>query len=62
MEKLTKKQIKEKLENYKPLFTPEQIEQAKNWPEPECKICGRVIFCGINELCKQEPCGLKTHD
>lgn len=28
-------------------------------PEPECQICGRVIFCGVDELCKEDPCGLR---
>lgn len=28
-------------------------------PEPQCSICGRVIYCGVDELCKLDPCGLK---
>lgn len=28
-------------------------------PEPKCDICGRIIFCGVDELCKADPCGLK---
>lgn len=28
-------------------------------PEPKCDICGRIIFCGVDELCKLDPCGLK---
>ena len=28
-------------------------------PEPQCSICGRIIFCGVDELCKADPCGLK---
>jgi hypothetical protein len=28
-------------------------------PEPKCNICGRIIFCGVDELCKEDPCGLK---
>ena len=26
-------------------------------PEP-CSICGRVIYCGVNRICKVRPCGL----
>lgn len=28
-------------------------------PEPQCSICGRIILCGVDELCKEDPCGLK---
>lgn len=28
-------------------------------PEPQCNICGRIIFCGVDELCNEDPCGLK---
>jgi hypothetical protein len=30
-----------------------------DFPEPKCNICGRVIYCGINSLCGNVPCGLK---
>ena len=27
--------------------------------ETPCSICGRIILCGVDELCKLDPCGLK---
>jgi hypothetical protein len=24
-----------------------------------CSICDRIILCGVDELCKLDPCGLK---
>lgn len=35
------------------------IEEAEELEKP-CSICGRVILCGVNELCKEDPCGLKV--
>lgn len=32
----------------------------KDYPEPKCNICGRVIYCGAGSLCNQDPCGLKN--
>jgi len=31
-----------------------------DFPEPKCNICGRIIYCGVSSLCKEDPCGLKT--
>ena len=39
--------------------TKELFDAFKDHPEPKCSICGRVIYCGVNSLCKEEPCGLK---
>lgn len=42
-------------------ITPEML---KAWEEAEdsaaCKKCGRVIYCGVNTLCKDPECGLKN--
>lgn len=34
------------------------IEEQEEQEQP-CSICGRIILCGIDELCKLDPCGLK---
>lgn len=31
----------------------------EDMPEPKCSKCGRVIYCGVNSLCKEKDCGLK---
>jgi hypothetical protein len=30
-----------------------------DFPEPECSVCGRVIYCGASTLCNEKPCGLQ---
>lgn len=45
----------ERMKNYSPEF----FKDLENMPEPKCDICGRVIYCGVNSLCREEPCGLK---
>ena len=30
-----------------------------DFPEPECSVCGRVIYCGASTLCSEKPCGLQ---
>lgn len=37
----------------------ELFEVFKDMPEPQCNICGRVIYCGVNSMCNENPCGLK---
>lgn len=33
---------------------------AGDFPEPECKKCGRIIYCGASLLCKEKDCGLNV--
>ena len=35
------------------------IEELEKEETP-CSICGRIILCGIDELCKLDPCELKV--
>ena len=36
----------------------ELISIFKEYPEPICDKCGRVIYCGKNNLCEDTDCGL----
>lgn len=35
------------------------LKAFENVPEPKCNTCGRVIYCGLDDLCKEKDCGLK---
>ena len=35
------------------------LDVFKDAPEPKCNICGRVIYCGVDNLCGLDLCGLK---
>lgn len=49
-----KKYLEETADEFK-----RQLELWEDAPEPKCNICGRVIYCGVDTLCKENPCGLK---
>lgn len=35
------------------------VKNFNDMPEPKCSKCGRIIYCGVNTLCKDKECGLK---
>jgi hypothetical protein len=35
------------------------FDAAGDYPGPKCSICGKVIYCGVNSWCKENPCGLR---
>ena len=44
--------VKQHLQNTKRVLMPMEDHAG-------CKKCGRVIYCGVSQLCKDTDCGLK---
>jgi hypothetical protein len=44
--------VKQYLQNKKDVLMPLDDHEG-------CKKCGRVIYCGVKQLCKDTDCGLK---
>lgn len=38
----------------------ERFAALVEFKEPMCPKCSRVIYCGVNKLCGDKECGLKS--